>query len=144
MKSLFSSYFVSLLILMSCGVNDVIDPDNNVSTFDCDNLISALLDLDAVALQPLVDAELKNFTLLDQDNNTCPHDNNLQAYSDLLNDNCNTIEASIICCGCIETFPTISEIAIVLDSVGTEVQRVLDLKSPLEEGMPLTFDGVHE
>ena len=140
-NSLIHQNLILLCILASCGAS--VDPIGSSNTLDCDALSIALIEQKTDALVSLLDPELKNFTLLDQDNNACPHDNKLETFIDLLNTTCTQLDASIICCGCVETFPTISEISVELDSVGQKVRRVLDLRSPQNEGEPLTFDGIH-
>ena len=129
---------------MSCndGADPVVDlPTTN--SFECDNFIPALLSEDEALLASILDPELQQFTLLDQDNNLCLHDNNLRAFSELLTDTCDEVTASVICCGCVETFPLISEVLVQVDSVGIQVRRVLDLSTPGQQGEPLSFAGIH-
>ncbi len=137
-------YLLLLCISFSCASKvGITNPNEDTDSIDCDKLVTALLELDENSLASLLNQELENFTLLDQDNNTCLHDNNLKGFRDLLNNNCSKLSASVICCGCIETFPTISEISVEVDSFNIKVIRVLDLRTPDEQGMPMRFDGVH-
>ncbi len=124
---------------MACNDSD----SNSSSLIDCDSLATALVELDENTLEVILNPELEKFQLLDQDNNTCLHDNNLKAITNLLNGTCESLKISILCCGCIETLPLISELSVEVDSAGIEVIRILDLRTPGEEGSPLSFEGVH-
>ena len=107
-------------------------------------LVEAMLAEDEQLLATILDPELEEFTLLDQDNNGCLHDNNLRAFSELLTTTCSdNMTVSVLCCGGIETFPLISEVLVEIDSAGVEVRRVLDLTTP-DQGQPLTFAGIHQ
>ena len=132
-----------LLSIIGCNDNGDTPPDNGKTVFDCDQLTTALLMQDSEVLQSLLDPELANFTLLDQDNDLCLHDNNLRAFVDLINDSCDNLTATKLCCGCIETLPLISEVAVDIDSAGVSLRRILDLLTPDEQGVPLTFAGIH-
>ena len=130
-----SIYLLLLVVLLFAPCS------NENSSLDCDTLKTSLVEKDEAAAKALLNPELENFTFLDQDNNFCLHDRNLNAFRDLINDNCNDTKANILCCSCIETFPTISEITIELDSLGTTVSRTLDISTP-DEG-PLSIVGIH-
>ena len=132
-------YLITACIIMSCNDSE----SNNSSFIDCDSLTTALMELDEGTLESILNPELEKFQLLDQDNNTCLHDNNLQAITNLLNGTCENLNVLILCCGSIETLPLISELSVELDSAGIEVTRILDLRTPGEEGLPLSFEGVH-
>lgn len=94
-------------------------------------------------MESILNSELADFNLLDSDNNVCVHDRNLMAFTELLNDNCPALNASIRCCGCVKTFPSMSVISLELDSSGVNVKRVLDLLTPDESGVPLSYGGIH-
>lgn len=144
MKTKFFLLFIVMSIFIACNSKD--DPmDNEMESpvLDCDGLITGLLDQDEDALETILNPELANLTFLDQDNNLCLHDNNLKAFVDFLNESCDELSAEIICCGCIKTGIPQSEVSVIVDSVDVEVMRVLDLETPEEEGIPLSFAGVH-
>ncbi len=142
MRNLFT--ISAILLLVSCSNNTENQDDMNTSNdLDCAELTTALLELNEETLGTLLDPELEKLKLLDQDNNSCLHDNNLKAFTELINDNCSSLTASTICCGCVLTFLAISEVSVTIDSSGNEVTRVLDLVTPSDEGMPLTFRGIH-
>jgi len=137
MKNILLAFGIcSTLLFFSCD-------KQNTSSINCDELVEAMLDKDAEALQVILDPELANFTLLDQDNDLCLFDNSLKAFRDFLNDSCDDLNASILCCSCIDTAILLSEVKVLIDSSGVEVTRVLDLYTPDEEGMPLSFAGIH-
>ena len=138
------SFLFLLCLLISCSAKeDTIDSGDNSGSISCDDFVSALLELDLTLLESMLNPELEKLTLLDQDNNACLHDNNLMALTDMLSASCDKLNASVICCGCIETLPTISEVSIHVDSFGVKVVRVLDLLTSDEQGVPLRLRGVH-
>lgn len=144
MKNHFTLYFLLICLFMACkNTEDTSVVPGDLSTIDCDNLTTALLDLNESTLESILNPELENFKLLDQDNDVCLHDNNLQAFEDLLNDNCEKITASVLCCGCIKTLPLLSEVSLQIDSLGVDVIRILDLVTPDEGGASLSYGGVH-
>lgn len=129
----------SLIVLLNACNKD--ETSNTPVSLECDNIKTALIASDAESLKTIFDPQLANLTLIDQDNNFCLHDNNLRAFVDLIQADCPSMSATIICCGCIQTFPATSEVSINFDSDGTMIERVLDLRTP-DEG-PLTISGVH-
>ena len=135
-------FLVGLFVACNNTDDDNVPPQNFLD-LDCSNFTTALLELNENSLATILNPELEQFDLLDQDNDTCLHDNNLQAFTDALNDTCEDLNASVICCGCIETLPTISKITIQIESAGIEVTRIIDLFTPDENGVPLSFAGVH-
>jgi len=134
---------VLIFVLSSCSEPEPITIVDPILNIDCNELQAALTDEDKDALSLILDPELANFTELDLDNDACPYTRRLDGFVDFLNSSCLQLNASIVCCVCIETFPTQSEIKIVYEENGVELERILDLRSPLEENDPLTIAGVH-
>lgn len=62
------------------------------------------------------------------------HQQNLQSFINRLEKKC-SFQADLICYACIETNPSQSEVKIVLDSVGHQVERVLDILTPEDDVM---------
>ena len=126
MKHLLVLTTISLLIACSD------DADNRGSGIeDCDTLTTALIELDGDQLDEILTPELEQLTLLDQDNDACPHNNNLEAFQELLADGCEEITEIGNCCGCSFSDPPISQVELVVDSQGVEVTRFIDLETPL-------------
>ena len=64
------------------------------------------------------------------------HEANLVDFVNRLHELCD-FDTGIGCYACIETYPLQSEVYIRLDSVGAEVQRVLDVFTPEQGSMTL-------
>ncbi len=141
MKTKLCTCLLLLCFLISCSVDE--DSSDTSRSIPCDDFVYALLELDLDFLGSILTPELEKLTLLDQDNNGCLHDNNLRELAHMLNTSCDKLNASVICCGCIFTFPAISEVSVQVDSFGVKVIRVLDLRTPDEQGVPLSLSGVH-
>lgn len=143
MKYHFLVLFSFVLFSISCSDKDADNLAQNLNMFECEQLIDALLQEDDAVLESILNTELKNFDFIDLNNDACIHDNNLKEFTQFLNESCSQIEASVICCGCIETLPTISEISIEIDSSTDIIKKIIDLKTPNETGIPLSFAGIH-
>jgi len=136
-------FLIFLFFFSSCVDSEpivIVDPS---VTINCGELESALTDEDVDALASILDPELANFTELDLDNDACPYTRRLEGFVDLLNSSCSQLNVTILCCVCIETFPTLSEIKVLYAVDGVELERTIDLRSPLEEDEPLTVEGIH-
>ncbi len=137
--------FLFVSTLFACNRNEdsvlLIEPEVSLN---CADFMIALESLDDESLQSMLDPELENFTLLDLDNDACPYTRNLDGIAEFLNSLCEELVVSVFCCVCVQTFPSESEISVSFDFDGEEVVRIIDLASPLVEGGPLTFSGVHE
>ena len=128
------------MLVLSCDKSPDLSDTNLV--LECSDFEDALLDLDKDVLEAMLNPELKKLKFLDSDNNSCLHDSNLDAFAELINETCSELEASVICCGCIETFPLTSEVRILIDSASMEVQRIIDVHAP-DDGVILEFKDVH-
>jgi len=140
------SLIASILLLLSVFSCNKEEPDTKLdpsNSIDCDALFTALTDEDAQVLPNILNPILANYIDQDIDNDACPHTRKLDGFIEELNSSC-SLTASLFCCICIETFPEQSEVIVQYSFNGENLERILDLVSPLEIGQPLTFGGVHQ
>lgn len=69
------------------------------------------------------------------------HRENLRELIERINSGSPQITADLICYACIKTNPPQSEIFIKVDSSGVTVERVIDIRTPVDD--ILTSLGVH-
>lgn len=140
---LLTSVAAMLFIFGACSTQPSEDDLSNVDMVECPSLIQALSDENLEALKVIMDPLLLDTNLLDIDNDSCPYDRRLNGIVGILEDNCEVIKGSVLCCECIETFPTISEISIEYELDGVQESKILDLLSPDEQDQPLRLEGIH-
>ena len=131
-----------LVLFVACDKDNDMNPQPG-GDIDCESLSMALISEDDDDLEAILTPILDTIVLQDLDNNACVHDESLKAFAELLTEECANLTATVLCCGCIETLPLISEVAVTVDSAGTEVVRILDLETPNVNGAPLSYRGVH-
>ena len=110
--------------------------DDNEITF-CEILKPNLIIVDEPIVKEVVDQMLSVLPPASTGDDQIGHMQNLNTFIDRLNNECHFV-ARNICYACIETFPVTSEVGVVLDSSGVEVERVLDLRTPGTGVMTLT------
>jgi hypothetical protein len=117
------------ILLISCTKND----DDNQMLINCDNFRIALLNFDSEQLN----VEINNLTLdlvpIPVINDEIGHLKNLNELIERLNSNCKDIIATKECYACIETNPVQSEIKIELDSLGNQIERIIDISTPEDD-----------
>ena len=132
---LFLGFFL-FVSLISC------EPDNNPvnTTADCDNLISALLSFNNDKIENEFIKITNNLYPESTDDDKLGHKKNFETLLNMLNQ-CDSINASMICYACIETYPLQTELLIAIDSLGYKVNRIADIRTP--DDNILTFLRVH-
>jgi len=135
--------FMFLIGLSSCIVEDPVVNIDPVDTFDCNVFEIALTSEDAETLENILNPELARFTELDLDNDICPYTIRFDNFIEFIHSSCDQLDASLLCCVCLESFPTQSEMLISYESDGEIIERILNIVSPIEESDPLTFGGIY-
>ena len=107
---------------------------------NCNELHNGLLEKDNLTLKPVFDDITNDLspTLIESDN--LGHKANFDILIKRIND-CKEVKASLKCYGCVETFPLQSEISVLIDSSGIQVERVIDILT--SEKSSLKFVRVH-
>ena len=130
---------ICLLAFTTCKKDKAPLPSFSV---DCDQLFTALLE----EKDSIVNIEINSLTtdLSPQSvsNDDLGHSANLEKLVERLEEACENFEVSIVCYACIETWPVQSEIKIIAESGGIEVNRIVDILTP--ENGPLQAVGVHQ
>ena len=127
--------FSALLILTSC------EEDDKFENINCEVLTEALVNSNNENVKAEIDKLTVDLKPHVSDNDNFGHSQNLNTLIDRLNSQCKNIEASLICYACIYTLPPQSEIEVVVDSLGIEVVRIIDILTPDDE--ILSFHGMH-
>ncbi|WP_235291431.1 hypothetical protein [Portibacter lacus] len=126
--------FLLTLFLLSCSKRE----DRVVN---CANYKTALLSFDSDLLVAEMDKLTEDLLPVPIESDELGHHQNLKTLVSKLNSSCSEVSAEIKCYACVKTLPTQSEIKVELDSLGTEVVRVIDISTP--ENDPLQTLGAH-
>jgi len=124
------------LFVVSCDKDD--DKHNELN---CDKLKTALIEHDDELAEEEIDKLTDNLSPNPVDGDPIGHAVNLDDLIEQLNLECGEITASLVCYACIETFPPQSEIKLILDSLGTSVDRIIDIITPSDG--ELRFHRIH-
>jgi len=123
---------------LSC--EDKSEDDPNI--VNCSNMISGIIQLDSDLLIESMVELTKDLEPVPSDSDSYGHKINLELLSERISGNCEDIISSIICYACIYTYPPQSEILVQTDSSGTQVFRVLDIRTSEDE--ILSFVRIHK
>jgi hypothetical protein len=115
--------------------------EKDQSTDECRILKDALLVLDSDAVGAEISKLADNLQPLPVNESDPVHLKNLETLIDGIN-SCNGLQAELLCYSCIYTLPPESEIVVMVDSAGTDVRRVLDIRTPQND--ILSFAGIHK
>jgi hypothetical protein len=126
---IFLSVFTILLI--SCSKKD--DDNDSQTLINCTNFRIALLNFDSEQLNLEINKLTLDLVPIPIINDEIGHLNNLNELIERLNSNCKDIIATNECYACIETNPVQSEIKIELDSLGNQIERIIDISTPEDD-----------
>ena len=126
------------LIIVSCNNRD--EPE--WKTLDCIQLETGLLNWDTDLVKSEVEKLGADLSPSPIEGDPMGHKENLDLIVERLTSQCDKIAVKVYCYACIKTNPPQSEIFLVLDSIGTEIHRVIDLSTPDDQVM--TFLKVHK
>ena len=124
---LFLFLTIITLLIMSCKGEGEGEIEININ---CSNLEFALVNKDAELMNSEINNLVQDLTPKPTQTDEIGHFNNLNILIDRLNDKCGNITVSKICYACIDTGPAQSEINIKLDSVGNQIERIVDIWTP--------------
>jgi len=113
--------FCTFLTLLSCEESD------NIKSADPEILTEALVNLDSDALKTEMDKLTFDLKPDISSSDSIGHSENLNKLIERLNSQSYDLDANLFCYACIKTNPLQSEISITVDSLGTEVCRIIDL-----------------
>lgn len=123
--------FILLFVacISSCD-KPVEDTDNDWENLDCGNLKTGIIDMDSEIVKSEVNKLVTDLEPVRTDSDPIGHKENLDLLIERLNTQCDNITAELICYACIETNPPQSEILVTTDSLGTGIDRVVDILTP--------------
>ena len=97
---------------------------------DCDELKAALVNFNSEQLNFEIDKLTQDLLPVPTQSDDIGHFNNLNTLVDRLNSNCPQIVTTKECYACIETNPVQSEIKVMFDSFGNQIERIIDISTP--------------
>jgi len=104
--------------------------DNNWKNLDCDNLKIGIINIDSDIVRSEINKLVTDLEPVKTDSDYIGHKQNLDLLIERLNTQCDNMTAELICYACIYTNPAQSEISVTTDSVGTVIDRVVDISTP--------------
>lgn len=120
--------FLGILLLVAC---DLIMPDaEERSPFDCGQCVAGLHDLDSEMVADALAGLLDDLTPNATSHDPLGHRQNLELVVDRISQECPGVEAELLCYACIYTNPPQSELLVTMDSIDTQVTRILDIATP--------------
>ena len=121
--------FIILLtiLLIGCSKND---NNDDLLEIDCDELKAALVNFNSEQLNFEIDKLTQDLLPVPTQSDDIGHFNNLNTLVDRLNSNCPQIVTTKECYACIETNPVQSEIKVMFDSFGNQIERIIDISTP--------------
>ena len=128
---------VSGILLLCMGCVEGTTPVDETEITYCEILKTNLVIVNEPLVKEVVDQMLSVLAPAPTGDDPIGHMQNFNTFIDRLKNECH-FDARNICYACIETFPVMSEVGIIVDSSGIEVERVLDLRTPATGVMTLT------
>ena len=129
-------FLVLGLFIFSCQ-DEPADP-----TTDCDRLINGLANFETRDVRDEIDFLCEDFLPSSSSSDSIGHEANLTAFTRRLSSECGNIEASVLGYATIKTNPPKSEVKLVVFTVDSTFERVLDLNTPSDN--ILSFSAVHQ
>ena len=125
--------FITVMLITAGGC------EKDATGADCKALISALADEDKETLEEQIDGminglHLANAATMEQ------QQQNMNLFIKRLNQ-CNAVEAQLLCLWCVETLPPQTEITVRFNRNGTQITKVIDL---IQTDKGFKFANVHE
>ena len=116
-----------MILLIGCSKND---EDNDQLEIDCNELKAALVNFNSEQLNFEINKLTQDLLPSPTQSDDIGHFKNLNTLVDRINSNCPQFVATKECYACIETNPVQSEIKVSLDSLGNQIERIIDISSP--------------
>ena len=102
---------------------------------DCDNLKTGIINTDSDIVKAEINKLVTDLEPVKTDSDPIGHKDNLALLIEQLNIQCDNITAELICYACIETNPPQSEILVTTDSLGTDINRIIDIFTPDDDAL---------
>lgn len=133
-----NSVIILIPLLILLFVNRV--KSENPDKIKCKTIVSLIVSGNVAELNSVLKDFLSTTIPKPKSDDQTGHFENLQLLVKKLGE-CNKISSSIKCYACIETYPLQSEVTLVIDSLGVEVSRKVDIVTP-ENGV-LSIARIH-
>lgn len=116
--------------------------DNNsfpLSNIDCDKMGNNFVTEDYTYAKSVIDSICLTLPPAPTSNDPIGHESNTISLVEDLNSQCDNISIELICYACLESFPPQSSFRLLIDSLGTEVERYFRLRVPSDDFMTMQF-----
>lgn len=128
----YTLYPILLICILSCQkVYDILVTDFN--NLDCENLKTGIINRDI----DIVKSEIHKITVLLKprvsESDQFGHKENLNILIEQLNIQCDSLSAELGCYACLYSLPPQSIIKISTDSSGTEIDRIIYIRTPEDD-----------
>ena len=130
----FILFFVAFISSCDKAVEDTGIEWKNI---DCDNLKTGIVNTDSDIVKAEINKLVTDLEPVKTDSDPLGHKDNLALLIEQLNIQCDNITAELICYACIETFPLQSEILVTTDSLGTDINRIIDIFTPDDDALSM-------
>jgi hypothetical protein len=115
------------LLLIGCNNNN-----DELFEIDCDEVKAALVNFNSEQLNFEINKLTQDLLPSPAPSDDIGHFKNVNTLIDRINSNCPQIIATKECYACIETNPVQSEIKVTLDSLGNQIERIIDISTPYD------------
>lgn len=129
--------------ILSCD-KAVEDTGIEWENIDCDNLKTGIVNTDSDIVKAEINKLVTDLEPVRTDSDPLGHKDNLALLIEQLNIQCDDITAELICYACIETFPLQSEILVTTDSLGTDINRIIDIFTPDDDALSMRIIHKYE
>ncbi len=120
---------VFTILFLSCKKRDC---DHQI-VVDCNKLTTALWHHDSEQVNVEVNKLTSDLLPNPTNDDKIGHSKNLDVLVDRLESNCEGMTVTLRCYACIETYPAQSEIIVRLDSLGKQIERIIDISTPEDD-----------
>ncbi len=124
------AFILFFIVCISSCDKAVDDSDNDWENLDCDNLKTGIINMDSDIVKFEINKLVTDLKPVKTDSDHIGQKQNLDLLIERLNTQCDNVSTELICYACIETNPEQSEILVTTDSVGTTIDRVVDISTP--------------
>ena len=123
------SIFTILLMILLIGCSKHAKNDEPFA-IDCDELEAALVSINSEQLNFEINKLTQDLLPSPTQHDEIGHADNLNTLVDRINSNCPQLRATTECYACVETIPVQSEIKVVFDSLGNQIESIIDISTP--------------
>lgn len=123
---------VAIFMLFTSCENST-DPN----TMNCDNMVKGIIHSNLNSVKSELDVLLEDLAPKVSTDDNFGHKENITTLINLINNQCENLEVELLCYACIKTNPPQSELQFSTDSLGFQINRVVDFLTSSEDIMKI-------